>query len=50
MKLQGHKCRPAQMQVTVSCECGWKSAAWSGKGARASAYDDWRQHIKECSK
>jgi len=50
MRLQGHKCLPPQVFVQVSCECGWKSNMWSTKGARSLAYDEWRQHIQECSK
>lgn len=50
MNCKGHKCHPAQIFVQVSCECGWKSSMWSTKGARAAAYDEWRQHIKECRK
>lgn len=44
--LKGHKCLGARRAVEVSCECGWVSLPFSGEGARAEAYADWRAHVK----
>ena len=46
----GHKCEGVRMWVSVSCECGWSSSQWGmGKGARASAYSEWRDHAEHCA-
>lgn len=45
--MKGHKCGGARISVNVSCECGWRSSDWSGKGARASAYSEWRAHVEK---
>jgi hypothetical protein len=48
-KVPGHKCEGVKVQVSVACECGWRSSAWyAGKGARQSAYAEWRSHVDKC--
>jgi len=42
-----HKCT-IQYGASVSCACGWRSATWFGKGARANAYAEWRSHLEKC--
>jgi hypothetical protein len=43
----GHRVR-VSYRVVVQCECEWESATYCGKGARAFAYEEWRQHIDAC--
>lgn len=42
---KGHKCCGTGMAVTSYCECGWASEPFTGKGARAAAYQSWRWHV-----
>lgn len=44
----GHKFQGAQMGFASSCECGWHSPTFFGKGARAEAVSDWRSHVERC--
>ena len=46
----GHKFTGAQMGFKSSCECGWSSAVWFGKGSRASAIGEWHSHVSKCAK
>lgn len=41
----GHKFQGSQMGFTSSCECGWTSATFFGKGARSEAVSDWQSHV-----
>lgn len=46
----GHKCMGAKLSVRVTCECGWESPNYGGKGARAFAYAEWRAHVADVHK
>lgn len=46
----GHKRARVTFSVSVTCECGWRSGNWSGKGARTQAHNEWRWHVDECVK
>lgn len=41
---KGHKLGFTAFAVSVSCECGWQSNIWYGKGARRNALSEWRSH------
>ena len=43
----GHKCLGATMRFEVDCECGWHSNPHRGEGARAAAYSEWRDHVRD---
>ena len=45
----GHKLTSYVYSVTVTCECGWRSCGWSGKGARGSALAEWKSHKDKCT-
>lgn len=34
--------------VACTCSCGWRSATWFGKGAKASAAGEWHSHRDKC--
>lgn len=42
-----HKARFA-IGVQCYCSCGWSSAMWLNKGAKASASAEWREHRAKC--
>lgn len=44
----GHRFGGMNFGVSASCECGWRSAMWFGKGARTAACDEWNEHIRYC--
>lgn len=43
----GHKLDWISYRVVISCECGWNSGTYCGKGARAFAFQEWRQHVSQ---
>ena len=42
----GHKFGGVSFCFQTSCECGWRSATWIGKGGQASAIAEWHQHLE----
>ena len=47
--LKGHKLASFSFGVSVSCECGWRSGTWFGKGGRGSALGEWYSHKDRCA-
>lgn len=45
----GHKMDRCQAWFQTTCECGWQSPMCGSTGARAAAYDQWRQHRDKCT-
>lgn len=43
--LAGHKRERVSYGVDVTCECGWRSGTYFGKGASSFAHQEWRMHI-----
>jgi hypothetical protein len=48
-KIPGHKRASVSYGVSVTCECGWRSATFYGKGANREAHTDWRIHVDRAS-
>ena len=46
---EGHKFSHIRYMAQAVCECGWESARWIGKGSRAQAYSEFRNHIDQCA-
>ncbi len=40
-----HKFGGVSIGAQTSCECGWRSAVWFGKGAQHNARTEWHIHI-----
>jgi hypothetical protein len=48
--VEGHKCSGVRYMAQVSCECGWESSVYSGKGARGQCYAEWHMHVDGCQR
>ncbi len=45
--VQGHKRSHMSFGVSVSCQCGWTSVTFYGKGARSEANGEWQSHANK---
>lgn len=43
--MAGHKRDSVSFGVGVTCECGWRSNTYFGKGAAAEAHGEWHMHV-----
>ena len=44
-----HKFDRISVHIFSRCQCGWRGTIHAyGRGSRAGAYQEWRDHVAEC--